>query len=152
LLIRNLIFRAGGSGIAPVTFWQGATRISSTPIEQQIAYLPHPPLSPNEHREAKAVVRALQEDLEKLERETVQSTNDLRGLRKSHAVEKRSAEEAKASKQRAEAALEDVREYLNSQGLGSGRVVAFQNAIDVSPRLRMRINGDRKPGPGRSST
>jgi hypothetical protein len=97
--------------------------------------IPSPsPLSTNQHREAKAAAKALQDDLEKLERETVQSTNDLRSLRKSHVAEKRSAEEARTSKQRVEAALEDVREYLSSQGLGSGLVVAFQNAIEVSPR------------------
>jgi hypothetical protein len=90
-------------------------------------------LSTNEHRDAQATARALQDDLEKLERETVQSTTDLRSLRKSHGAEKRSVEEARTSKQRVEAALEDVREYLNSQGLGSGLVVAFQNAIEVPP-------------------
>jgi hypothetical protein len=113
--------------------------------------IPSLPLSTNYHREAKAALKGLQDELEKLERETVQTTNDLRSLRKSHAAEKRSAEEAKTSKQRVEAALEDVREYLNSQGLQSGLVVAFQNAIQVFPRLRIWIDGDREPTSGKRS-
>jgi len=41
----RLILRVGGSGTSPVIPWNGSTRISSRPIEQQIEYAPSPSCS-----------------------------------------------------------------------------------------------------------
>ena len=118
----RLILRVGGSGTSPVIPWNGSTRISSRPIEQQIEYAPFPELflRSDFYREAKAAVNSLQREFERLERQIVQGTTELRELRKNLQTKRKTAQEAQVSKQRTEAALEEVNEYLSSQDPASG--------------------------------
>ena len=129
----RLILRAGGSGTSPVMPWNGSTRISSRPIEQQIEYAPSPSHYSDLtfYREAKAAVGSLHHEFERLEHQIVRGTSELRELRRNLQTEKKTAQEAEISKQRAEVALEEVREYLSSQDPASGLIVAFEKAITV---------------------
>lgn len=120
---------AGGSGISPVTPWRDGLRLTNRTVDDQIKCSFR--LNGLISRDYEAEIAEQQKELDELDRQINQTTTEIRRMRADLRASQMMLKEADTARDKASLEAEAIRENLTIQEPDSGRIVAYEEVIEV---------------------